>query len=74
MLSGLCGFLLIVLGAGLMAAYGLAVNFIEIHWSVTFALPAVYYVGSLFIGVGILFFFIRERVWYCPNCQQVDKR
>lgn len=73
-LSALSGFLLIVLGAGLMALYGFAINFFQVPWFATFALPAGYYIGSILVGVGILFFFIRERVWMCPNCQQVDKR
>jgi hypothetical protein len=65
---------LIVLGAALMSMYGLAINFFQVHWAVAFALPAAYYVGSLFVGVGVVFFFVRERVWYCPNCQHIDKR
>jgi hypothetical protein len=74
MLSAIAGGALVVLGAALMAAYGLAINFFQVHWSMTFALPAAYYVGSLFVGVGVVFFFIRERIWYCPNCQHIDKR
>lgn len=73
-LSAIAGCMLIVLGAALMALYGLAINFFQVPWYATFALPAGYYIGSLFVGVGVLFFFIRERIWYCPNCQHVDKR
>jgi hypothetical protein len=73
-LSAVSGFVMILLGTGLMVLYGLAINFFQVPWFVTFALPAGYYVGSLFVGVGVLFFFIRERVWICPHCQQVDKR
>jgi len=73
-LSALSGFVLILLGAGLMVLYGLAINFFQVPWFATFALPAGYYIGSIFIGVGVVFFFIRERVWICSNCQQIDKR
>ncbi|MCA1961996.1 MAG: alkaline shock response membrane anchor protein AmaP [Desulfomonile sp.] len=68
------GFLLILVGVGLMAAYGLATNFFQTPWFIKFALPAMYYVGSLFVGVGILFFFIREKVWRCEHCREVRKR
>lgn len=73
-LSAIGAFVLVCLGAGLMALYGLAINFFQVPWYATFALPAAYYVGSLLVGVGIVLLFIRERIWYCPNCQQVDKR
>jgi len=73
-LSAVGGILLVGLGAGLMVSYGLAKNFLQTPWYLQFALPASYYVGALFIGVGILFFFIRERIWYCPECKGIDKR
>jgi hypothetical protein len=73
-LSPLAGASLIVLGAALMTFYGLATNFYQIPWFMKFALPAGYYIGSIFIGVGILFFFIREKVWDCPRCKDMRKR
>lgn len=73
-LSPLAGMFLIVLGAILMTLYGLATNFFQTPWFIKFALPAGYYVGSIFIGVGILFFFIREKVWNCPRCKEMRKR
>jgi len=65
---------LIVLGAILMAGYGLATNFYQTPWFVKFALPAGYYIGAIFVGVGILFFFLREKVWFCKSCREMDKR
>lgn len=73
-LSPVAGLILILLGAALMAAYGLALNFFQTPWFVEFALPAAYYVGSLFVGVGILFFFVRERIWKCGKCRLIHKR
>lgn len=73
-LSAPSGFLLILLGALLMVLYGFATNFYDPPWFLKFALPAAYYVGSLFIGVGIIFFFVRERVWLCRDCRAVLKR
>jgi hypothetical protein len=73
-LSSLAAILLVGLGVGLMVGYGLATNFFQTPWYVRYALPASYYVGSLFVGVGILFFFIREKIWYCPKCKGIDKR
>ena len=73
-LSAAAAFLLILVGAGLMGAYGLATNFLQTPWFIKFSLPAMYYVGSLFIGVGVLFFFIREKVWRCEHCREVRKR
>jgi hypothetical protein len=66
--------LLVVLGSILMVLYGLATNFYQTPWFAKFLLPAAYYIGSIFVGVGLLFFFIRERIWYCGNCREVDKR
>jgi hypothetical protein len=68
------GVLLLVLGSALMVLYGLATNFFQTPWFARFLLPAAYYIGAIFIGVGLLFFFIRERIWYCGNCREVDKR
>jgi len=73
-LSPIAGVALILLGAGFMAAYGLATNFLHTPWYLKFGLPALYYVGSLFVGVGILFFFIREKVWKCYKCREIRKR
>lgn len=73
-LSVSAGLLLIVLGALLMALYGVASNFYQTPWYLKFALPAAYYIGSLFVGIGILFFFIRERVWICKKCKESTRR
>ncbi|MBI5569511.1 MAG: hypothetical protein HY914_06150 [Desulfomonile tiedjei] len=73
-LSPFASFAVIVLGGLLMFVYGMATNFYQVPWSVKFALPAAYYVGSIFVGLGILFFFIREKVWYCQGCRAMDKR
>jgi hypothetical protein len=73
-LSAPAGFALLILGSLLMFLYGLATNFYQVPWFATFALPAGYYIGSILVGVGILFFFIRERVWICPTCHEMSKR
>jgi len=73
-ISPLAALLLIVLGFVLMVAYGLVSNFYQAPWYMKFALPAVYYIGSIFIGVGILLFFIREKVWKCYSCREIRKR
>jgi hypothetical protein len=73
-LSWIAGLAVIVLGTVLMTLYGLATNFYQPPWFLKFLLPAGYYVGSILIGVGILFFFIREKVWYCPKCRDMQKR
>lgn len=73
-LSAFSGILLLALGGILMVLYGLATNFYQTPWYIKFALPAAYYIGSIFVGVGVLFFFIREKVWSCPQCKNVDKR
>ncbi len=73
-LSAVAAIFLIAVGALLMVGYGLATNFFQPPWYMRYALPASYYVGSLHVGVGILFFFIRERIWYCPECKAIDKR
>ncbi|HMK36575.1 MAG TPA: hypothetical protein VK463_15990 [Desulfomonilaceae bacterium] len=73
-LSAPSGAALVTIGAFLMIAYGLATNFFQAPWYIKFALPAAYYVGSLFVGVGVLFFFIREKVWYCHRCKEIEKR
>jgi len=73
-LSMPAGLGLIALGACLMALYGFATNFAQPPWHLKFMLPAAYYLGSIFVGVGVLFFFIRERVWICPKCKEISKR
>ena len=73
-LSSIGGILLIAVGVALIVGYGLATNFFQTPWYIRYALPASYYVGSIFVAVGILFFFIRERIWYCPKCKAIDKR
>ncbi len=72
--SPLAAFLLILLGAALMFCYGLATIFYDVPWFLKFLLPASYYVGSIFIGAGVVFFFIRERVWRCQKCMVIVKR
>lgn len=73
-LSPLAGILLGLLGAALMILYGMATVLYDVPWFLKFLLPASYYIGSIFVGVGILFFFIRERVWRCQKCMVVVKR
>jgi hypothetical protein len=73
-LSPLAGLVVILLGAALMTSYGLATNFYQTPWFIKFVLPAGYYVGSIFVGVGVLFFFIREKVWTCHICKEIRKR
>jgi len=73
-LSPLAGLLLLFTGSALMVLYGLSTNFYQTPWYARFLLPASYYIGSLFLGVGLLFFFIREKIWYCENCKELDKR
>lgn len=73
-ISPLSALVLIILGFVLMVMYGFASNFYEPPWYMKFALPAVYYIGSIFIGVGILLFFIREKVWKCYTCREIRKR
>ena len=73
-LSPSAGLMLLALGATLMTGYGMATNFYQTPWFLKFALPAVYYIGSIFVGVGLLFFFIREKVWKCNDCKEIRKR
>ncbi len=65
---------LVLFGVALMVFYGYATNFSQFPWYVRFALPAAYYIGSIFIGVGVIFFFIRERIWRCRECGQFWRR
>ncbi len=74
LLSWVAGLAVILLGAILMALYGFLTNFYQPPWYLKFLLPAGYYVGSILIAVGILFFFIREKIWYCPSCKDMQKR
>ncbi len=74
MLSPLAGLILVALGIAFMVLYGLATNFYQPPWFIKFALPSSYYAGSIFITVGILFFFIREKVWVCHKCKEIRKR
>jgi hypothetical protein len=57
-----------------MTGYGVAIDFFQPPWYAKFCLPAFYYIGSLLIGAGIVFFFLRERVWRCPRCRETAKR
>ncbi len=73
-LSAPAGLGLIVLGALLMALHGLAINFYQPPWFLRYLLPAAYYVGSIMLCVGAIFFFIREKIWYCHRCGDIHKR
>ena len=73
-LSAPAGVVIILLGLFLMAGYGFFTNFYQAPWFMRFALPALYYIGSIFIAVGIVFFFIRENVWRCVDCKEMLKR
>jgi hypothetical protein len=74
-LSGTSGVMLTLLGAVLVFCYGFATNFLNhVPWYIKFVLPASYYIGSIFLGVGVLFFFIREKIWLCEKCKEVSKR
>jgi hypothetical protein len=73
-LSPLAGLLLLAFGGALMTGYGMATNFYQTPWFLKFVLPAIYYIGSIFVGVGLLFFFIREKVWKCRGCKEIRKR
>ncbi len=74
LLSGMSGFSLLVLGAVLMAVYGLALHYTLAPSFIKFLLPAAYYMGAIFIAIGVVFIIIRERVWLCDNCKRLDKR
>jgi hypothetical protein len=73
-LSPMSGILLIILGTLHMAIYGIVTNYLQAPWNVKFILPSIYYIGSILIGVGVVFFFIRERVWSCKRCGVISKR
>ena len=73
-LSAPAGLGLIVLGAILMALHGLAINFYQPPWFLRYLLPAAYYVGSIMLCIGAIFFFIREKIWYCHRCSEIHKR
>ncbi len=73
-LSAPAGIGLIVLGALLMGLHGYAINFYQPPWFLRYLLPAAYYVGSIMLGVGAIFFFIREKIWYCHRCSEIQKR
>lgn len=74
MLSPMAAVFLILLGGALMGGYGLATNFYQTPWYIRFVLPALYYIGSIFLGIGTVFFFIREKIWYCRECKEINKR
>ncbi len=73
-LSAPAGIGLVVLGVILMALHGFAINFYQPPWFLRYLLPAAYYVGSIMIGVGLIFFFIREKIWRCSRCGEIHKR
>jgi hypothetical protein len=73
-LSPLAAILLMIFGGGLVALYGLCIHYWRPAWYITYALPAMYYSGTMFMGVGMLFFFIREKIWYCRKCKEINKR
>jgi hypothetical protein len=65
---------LVILGLSFMSAYGATRYLIQAPEYFKFALPALYYIGSLFLGSGIMFFFIREKIWVCEQCRDFTKR
>lgn len=73
-LSAPAAFAAIILGITLVIAYGFAVNFFNPAWHIKFALPAIYYIGSILVGSGLLFFFIRRKVWKCHKCNDMTTR
>jgi hypothetical protein len=73
-LSRLSGCLLVVFGLVLFAMYGLMVNFTQLPWFLKFIMPGMYYMGAIFTATGVIFFFIRERVWLCEQCRDISKR
>lgn len=73
-LSPLAGLAVALAGFAFMAGYGVVTNFYQPPWYAKFCLPALYYIGSLLVGAGLLFFFIRERVWRCARCREIVKR
>jgi len=68
------GMSLAALGVAFMTLYGYAANFYQVPWFIKFALPAVYYIGSIFVALGLLFFFIKEKIWKCERCGEISKR
>lgn len=73
-LSAPAGVVLILIGLLLMAGYGFFTNFYQAPWFLRFALPALYYIGSILMGIGVIFFFIRENIWRCADCKEMTKR
>ncbi len=73
-LSAPAGVVLILVGLLLMTAYGFFTNFYQAPWLMRFALPALYYIGSILIGFGFVFFFIWENIWRCVDCKEMAKR
>jgi hypothetical protein len=74
LLSIPAGISLVMLGIVFMTSYGFATNFYHVPWFIKFALPAAYYIGSIFVAVGLLFFFIKEKTWKCERCGEISKR
>ena len=56
-LSAPAGVVLILTGLLLMAGYGFFTNFYQAPWLMRFALPSLYYIGSILIGFGFVSFF-----------------
>ena len=56
-LSAPAGVVLILTGLLLMAGYGFFTNFYSAPWLVRFALPALYYIGSILIGFRVCVLF-----------------
>lgn len=73
-LSPTAAIMLVIFGTLHLFLYGAATKVFQTPWYLEFVLPALYYMGSVFIGVGVVFFFIRERVWRCSKCGEIDKR
>lgn len=73
-LSASAGMVLILTGLLLIAVYGFFTNFYQAPWLVRFALPALYYIGAILIGFGIVSFFVWENIWRCFDCKEMTKR
>ncbi len=73
-LSPLAGLILVTIGTLHMVLYGLFTNHYQAPWMLQFVLPSIYYVGSIFIGVGVVFSFIGGRVWRCKRCREIKQR
>jgi hypothetical protein len=65
---------LVIVGLSFMTGYGVMNYLIQPPPYIKFGLPALYYIGSLLLGAGIMLFFIREKIWICEQCREFRKR